>query len=67
MWDPAFFGVKPEMVIKSGFAVEGLMGDANASIPTPQPIICRPMYGRLEKPIVPILRLFLKLHLKIST
>ncbi len=47
LWDPAFFAVKPEMVIKSGFVVEGLMGDANASIPTPQPIISRPMYGQL--------------------
>ncbi|MCH6265000.1 urease subunit alpha [Neobacillus citreus] len=49
VWDPAFFGVKPEMVIKSGFVVEGLMGDANASIPTPQPVIYRPMYAQLGK------------------
>ncbi|KAA9029120.1 urease subunit alpha [Niallia endozanthoxylica] len=49
VWHPAFFGVKPEMVIKSGFVVEGLMGDANASIPTPQPVISRPMYGQFGK------------------
>ena len=49
IWNPAFFGVKPEMVLKSGFAVEGLMGDANASIPTPQPVISRPMYGQIGK------------------
>jgi len=49
IWNPAFFGVKPEMVIKSGFVVEGLMGDANASIPTPQPVISRPMYGQFGK------------------
>ncbi|MGN7397897.1 urease subunit alpha [Peribacillus frigoritolerans] len=49
IWNPAFFGVKPEMVIKSGFVVESLMGDANASIPTPQPVISRPMYGQLGK------------------
>ncbi|MCY8371963.1 urease subunit alpha [Bacillus haynesii] len=46
VWNPAFFGVKPEMVIKSGFVAESLMGDANASIPTPQPVIYRPMYGQ---------------------
>ena len=49
LWSPAFFGVKPEMVLKNGFAVESLMGDANASIPTPQPIIYRPMYAQVGK------------------
>jgi len=49
LWNPAFFGVKPEMVLKNGFAVESLMGDANASIPTPQPVIYRPMYAQLGK------------------
>ena len=49
IWNPAFFGVKPEMVLKNGFVVEGLMGDANASIPTPQPVIYRPMYGQIGK------------------
>ncbi|RLL40588.1 urease subunit alpha [Oceanobacillus piezotolerans] len=49
VWNPAFFGVKPEMVLKNGFAVESLMGDANASIPTPQPVIYRPMYAQVGK------------------
>ncbi|WP_066061760.1 urease subunit alpha [Neobacillus soli] len=49
VWSPAFFGVKPELVLKSGFIVYGMMGDANASIPTPQPIICRPMYAAYGK------------------
>ncbi|HTV57350.1 MAG TPA: urease subunit alpha [Verrucomicrobiae bacterium] len=45
LWKPAFFGVKPEMVIKGGFIAWSVMGDANASIPTPQPVIYRPMFG----------------------
>ncbi len=45
LWDPAFFGVKPELVIKRGMIVSAQMGDANASIPTPQPIMPRPMFG----------------------
>lgn len=49
LWNPAFFGVKPEMVLKTGLAVSGLMGDANASIPTPQPYIMRPMYAQYGK------------------
>ncbi|WP_249726486.1 urease subunit alpha [Bacillus paralicheniformis] len=49
VWNPAFFGVKPEMVMKSGFVAESLMGDVNASIPTPQPVIYRPMYGQFGK------------------
>lgn len=49
IWSPAFFGVKPELVIKSGMIVHGMMGDANASIPTPQPIISRPMYATTGK------------------
>ena len=49
LWHPAFFGVKPELVLKSGLIVHGMMGDANASIPTPQPVIYRPMYAQLEK------------------
>uniref|UniRef100_A0A942T1C4 Urease subunit alpha n=3 Tax=Neobacillus citreus TaxID=2833578 RepID=A0A942T1C4_9BACI len=49
IWSPAFFGVKPELVLKSGFIVYGMMGDANASIPTPQPIVCRPMYAATGK------------------
>ncbi len=45
IWKPAFFGVKPEMIIKGGFIIAAKMGDANASIPTPQPIIYRNMFG----------------------
>jgi len=45
LWKPAFFGIKPEMVLKSGFIAWSQMGDANASIPTPQPVIMRPMFG----------------------
>ncbi len=45
LWHPAFFGVKPELVIKSGFIAWSQMGDANASIPTPQPVRMRPMFG----------------------
>jgi urease subunit alpha len=45
VWKPAMFGVKPEMVIKGGFIAWSVMGDANASIPTPQPVIYRPMFG----------------------
>jgi urease subunit alpha len=45
LWHPALFGVKPELVIKGGFIAWSQMGDANASIPTPQPVIMRPMFG----------------------
>jgi urease subunit alpha len=45
LWKPAFFGVKPEMVIKGGAIAYAQMGDANASIPTPQPIHPRPMFA----------------------
>lgn len=45
LWKPAMFGVKPEMVIKGGFIAWSQMGDANASIPTPQPVHMRPMFG----------------------
>jgi urease subunit alpha len=45
LWKPAFFGVKPELVIKGGFIAWAQMGDANASIPTPQPLLMRPMFG----------------------
>jgi urease subunit alpha len=45
MWSPAFFGVKPECVIKGGMIVAAPMGDPNASIPTPQPVHYRPMFG----------------------
>ncbi|WP_163863013.1 urease subunit alpha [Myxococcus eversor] len=45
LWRPAFFGIRPELVIKGGFIAWGQMGDANASIPTPQPYLMRPMFG----------------------
>ncbi|MBD2743365.1 urease subunit alpha [Coleofasciculus sp. FACHB-1120] len=45
LWRPAFFGVKPEIVIKGGAIAYAQMGDANASIPTPQPVHMRPMFG----------------------
>jgi urease subunit alpha len=45
MWTPAFFGVKPDMVLKGGTIAVALMGDPNASIPTPQPVHYRPMFG----------------------
>src|SRR6202158_3612694 len=45
LWKPAFFGVKPEIVIKGGFIAWSVMGDSNASIPTPQPVLYRPMFG----------------------
>ncbi|WP_019855252.1 urease subunit alpha [Actinopolyspora mortivallis] len=46
LWEPKFFGVRPHMVLKSGFPVRAAMGDANASIPTPQPVLSRPMFGQ---------------------
>ncbi|MEU8548061.1 urease subunit alpha [Streptomyces roseoverticillatus] len=45
LWDPAFFGVRPQLVIKGGQIAYAQMGDANASIPTPQPVLPRPMFG----------------------
>jgi len=45
LWKPAFFGAKPEMVVKGGFIAWSVMGDPNASIPTPQPVLYRPMFG----------------------
>jgi urease subunit alpha len=45
LWKPALFGVKPEMVLKGGFIAWAQMGDPNASIPTPQPLVMRPMFG----------------------
>ncbi|MGE0071695.1 MAG: urease subunit alpha [Thiomonas sp.] len=45
LWRPAWFGVKPSVIVKGGFIAAALMGDANASIPTPQPVHTRPMFG----------------------
>ena len=49
LWSPAFFGVKPAMIIKGGMIAHAPMGDANASIPTPQPVHYRPMFGSFGK------------------
>jgi len=49
LWTPAFFGAKPDLVIKGGMIVHAMMGDANASIPTPQPVHSRPMFGSYGK------------------
>jgi urease subunit alpha len=51
VWKPAFFGIKPEMVLKSGFIAQAQMGDPNASIPTPEPILSRPMFGAFGRAI----------------
>ena len=45
LWDPRFFGAKPQMVLKGGMIAWSVMGDPNASLPTPQPVIYRPMFG----------------------
>jgi urease subunit alpha len=45
LWSPAFFGVKPEVILKGGFISWAQMGDPNASIPTPEPVLMRPMFG----------------------
>jgi urease subunit alpha len=47
LWDPAFFGVRPQLVIKGGAIAWAPIGDANASIPTPQPVLGRPMFGAI--------------------
>jgi urease subunit alpha len=47
LWKPAFFGAKPSLILKGGFIAAAPMGDPNASIPTPQPVHYRPMFGAL--------------------
>jgi urease subunit alpha len=49
LWDPRFFGVKPDMILKGGFVIAAKMGDANASIPTPEPVILKRMWGAFGK------------------
>ena len=51
LWNPAFFGVKPEMVLMGGAIVCAQMGDPNASIPTPQPVYTRPMFGAMGRSV----------------
>jgi len=53
LWKPAFFGVKPELIVKGGFIAWSAMGDPNASIPTPQPVLYRPMFGSFGAAIAP--------------
>jgi urease subunit alpha len=52
LWKPAFFGVRPHLVVKGGMIAWGPMGDANASIPTPQPVLPRPMFGAYTAPAI---------------
>jgi len=47
IWTPQFFGIKPKLIIKGGFIAYSLMGDPNASIPTPEPVYYRPMFGAI--------------------
>jgi urease subunit alpha len=49
LWSPAFFAVKPDMIMRGGMIAAALMGDPNASIPTPQPVYYRPMFGAFGK------------------
>jgi urease subunit alpha len=49
LWSPAFFGVKPDLILKGGMIAGALMGDPNASIPTPEPVRYRPMFGALGR------------------
>ncbi|TMW76297.1 urease subunit alpha, partial [Thauera sp. UPWRP] len=51
LWKPAFFGVKPSLILKGGMIAAAAMGDANASIPTPQPVHYRPMFGAFGKAV----------------
>ncbi|EIC28398.1 urease subunit alpha [Methylomicrobium album] len=59
LWQPAFFGVKPSLIIKGGFIAAAPMGDPNASIPTPQPVHYRPMFGGFGRAIAGTSMLFL--------
>ncbi|HEY9679793.1 MAG TPA: urease subunit alpha [Drouetiella sp.] len=59
LWKPAMFGVKPEMVLKGGMITFAQMGDANASIPTPQPVIPRPMFGAFGRALAETSLLFM--------
>ncbi len=59
LWKPGFFGIKPELIVKGGSIVWAQMGDANASIPTPQPVHGRPMFGAFGGSIAPSCMTFL--------
>ena len=58
LWKPALFGAKPEMIIKGGMIIGSKMGDPNASIPTPQPVMYRPMFGAFGKALFNTCALF---------
>jgi len=49
LWEPGFFGAKPKLVLKGGMVSWAVMGDPNASLPTPQPVYYRPMFGAFGK------------------
>src|SRR3954468_1145370 len=51
LWNPAFFGIKPDLVLKGGLVAAALMGDPNASIPTPEPVRYRPMFGAFGRAV----------------
>lgn len=51
LWKPAFFGIRPELVLKGGFIAWSQMGDTNASIPTPEPVLMRPMFGARSRAV----------------
>ncbi len=51
LWRPGFFGAKPDMVMKGGIIAWAQIGDPNATIPTPQPVLSRPMFGSIGRPI----------------
>src|SRR5205814_7649902 len=53
LWKPAFFGVKPTLIVKGGMIAAAAMGDPNASIPTPQPVHYRPMFGSFGRALSP--------------
>lgn len=53
LWKPSLFGAKPEMIVKGGTCAWAQMGDPNASIPTPQPVVMRPMFGSHGKAVGP--------------
>src|SRR5262249_61827273 len=54
LWSPAFFGVKPDCIIKGGSIIAAAMGDPNASIPTPQPVHYRPMFAAFGKALTAV-------------
>jgi urease subunit alpha len=66
LWKPAFFGVKPALILKSGMIAAAAMGDPNASIPTPQPVHYRPMFGSFGKALRTSMTFISKAALKSS-